>query len=50
MIEEAALACFEAPEDRYVQRLRARECTAAFQEVPQIRDLVTVAQFRGQVQ
>src|ERR1035441_2132543 len=49
MVEETALAGLEAPEDRDVEGLGARECAAALQEVPQIRDLVTVAEFRGHI-
>ena len=49
MVEEAALAGLEAPEDRDVEGLGARECAAALQEVPQVRDLVTVAEFRGHI-
>ena len=50
MVEEAALAGLEAPEDRDVEGLGARECAAALQKVPQVRDLVTVAEFRGHLQ
>ena len=50
MVEEATLAGLEAPEDRDVECLGARECAATLQEVPQVRDLVTVAEFRGRLQ
>jgi hypothetical protein len=47
MVQKATLAGLESPEDRDVQGLGARESAATFQEIPQIRDLVTVAEFRG---